>query len=148
MHSCTDGVNSNQLLNSVYCASRVVHNSTLCNVNSSNWKADWARFIGKSDSQVVGSNLATAKVKAQHISCSTTNSLAVKPKTCRTKNKMQLTLSVRNKEKHYNSSDRKQISSRRYPYTIRTHSSEFQIPLRNRFESIDLPNPIYIRIMK
>ena len=107
MQSGTDSVNSSQLPNNVYCASRVVYNSILYNGTSSNWKADWARFIGKSYSQVMGSNLATAKVKAQHISCNTTNSLAVKPKTCRTKNTTQLTLSIQNKERHHNSSNRK-----------------------------------------
>ena len=111
------------------------------NGTSSNWKADWGRFIGKSYSQVVGSNLATAKVKAQHISCNTTNNLVVKPKTCRTKNTTQLTLSIQSKERHHNSSYRKQISSRRYPNTIKTHSSEFRIPLQNRFEPIHLPDP-------
>ena len=127
--SCTDSVNSSKLPNNVYCASRVVYNSILYNGTSSNWKADWARFIGKSYSQVVG--------------CNTTNNLVVKPKTCRTKNTTQLTLSIQHKERHHNSSDRKRISSRCYPNTIKTLCSEFRIPLQNRFEPIHLLDPIY-----
>ena len=143
MQSCTDSVYSSQLHNNVYCASRIVYNSSLYNGTISNWKADWARFIGKSYSQVVGSNVAAAKVKAQQISSNTTNSLAVKPKTCKTKIMTQLTSSTQKKEIHHNSSDRKQKSSRCYPNTINTHSFEFQLPLHNRFESIYLPDPIY-----
>ena len=143
MQSCTDSVYSSQLHNNLYCASRIVYNSSLYNGTSSNWKADWARFIGKSYSQFVGSNLATAKVKAQQISSNTTNSLAVKPKTCRTKNMTQLTFSTQKREIQNKSSDRKQKPSRHYPNTINTHSSEFQLPLHNRFESIHLPDPTY-----
>ena len=129
----------------IYCTSRVVCNSNLYNGTSSNWKADWARFIGKSYSQVVGSNLATAKVKAQQVSSNTTNSLAVKLKACRAKNMRQLTFPTQKKEIRHNSSDRKQKTSRYKSNTISTHSSEFQLPLQNRFESIypsDLIDPI------
>ena len=140
---CTDSVYSSQIPNNTYCASRIVYNSNLYNGTSSNWKADWARFIGKSYSQVVVLNLDTAKVKAQQISSNTKNSLAVKSKTCRAKNMTQLTFLTPKKEIHYNSSDRKQKPCRRYPNTISTHSSEFQLPLQNRFESIHLPDPTY-----
>ena len=92
-----DSGNSCEVPKHVYCTSRVVVNSNLYNGTSSNWKADWARFIGKSYSQVVGSNLATAKVKAQQVSTNNTNSLAVKLKTCRAKNVKQRTFLAQKK---------------------------------------------------
>ena len=143
MQSCTDSVYSTRLHNNVHRASRIVHNSSLHNGTSSNWKADWARFLGKSYSQVVGSNLVAVKVKAQQISSNTTNSLVVEPKTCKTKIVTQLTFSTQKKEAHRNSSNRKKKSSRGYPNTVNTHNFEFQLPLHNRFESIRLPDPIY-----
>ena len=118
MQDCIDSVNNTQLTNSMYCASRVVCNNSSLNGTSSNWKADWAKFIGKSYAQVVGSNLATAKVKAQHISDNTNNTLAVKTETCTTSNQAQLTFSSQKKVSKCNSSDRNRISSRRYPKNV------------------------------
>ena len=61
VHSGSDIVSSCHVPKNIYCTSRVVCNSNLYNGTSSNWKADWSRFIGKSYSQVVGSNLVKAR---------------------------------------------------------------------------------------
>ena len=140
MQKCVDSVNSYNLTNNVYCASRVVCNSSSLNGTSCNWKADWARFIGKSYAQVVGSNLAKAKVMAQHISDNTNNSSVVETETCKPTNQTQPTFLTQKKVSVGNSSDRSQISSRRYPKNGQIHASDFHIPLHNRFQSIQLPD--------
>ena len=139
--SCNDSVHECHLSNKMYYATRTVYSNNLCNGTSSNWKADWARFTGKSYAQVVGSNLTT--VKSQQVSSNTTNSLAVKLKTCKAKSMEQHTFLTQKEGVHHNSSTGKQKPFRNYPNTITTHSSDFQLPLQNRFESVYLLDQIY-----
>ena len=47
-----------------YCNTRIIHSNDLTNGCSSNWRADWARFVGKTYAQVLKINILAKYVKA------------------------------------------------------------------------------------
>ena len=83
MPKCNENVNSKELSCIMYYASRVLYiQKRLYNGRSNNCKADWTRFIRRSNVEVVGLNLTKVKVDPRQVSKNTVNSLVNTLNTC------------------------------------------------------------------